>query len=214
MAAPGPGPERTQIVSVPPRGSVVIGGGAAPSAVSAVRFRDPSRTVLIVGRGEDGPVPLEPVHRLSTARRFESLPLLAAGQSPAVVREVSLVLWNGGVRVRRPGVDLLDEAGHVVGSVSMTLPPGAVRRVEPSEIVERLSQTPSLRLRISSDDPGVLARGSTLWRDGTSTPVPLYDVDVAHMNGTYPLPDPERHRVETTILNLVYKLSNSPTPRS
>jgi hypothetical protein len=196
---PGRAGDTVEEVTVAPRSQVVI---EAPAAARAGRFRDASRSVLVTGEGADGLLALEPSSRLATARRFESLPLLASGQSSAAVGEVELLLWNSTRELRRSTIELLGLTGRKHGSISVTTPQGGVRRVTTTQIVEALAADPSLRLRISSADPGVLVRGRIVWRDSTSTPVPLYDADVAHMNGTYPLPDPERHRVETTILNL------------
>lgn len=196
---PGRASEQGEVVTVAPRSQILI---EAPAAARAARWRDASRSMLVMGEGEDGSLVLEPSSRLATARRFESLPLLAAGQSAAVVGEIDLMLWNAAREVRRSTIELLAAPGRVFGSISVTTPPGGVRRVTTGQIVEALAAEPSLRLRVSSADPGILASGRIVWRDGTSTPLPLYDADVAHMNGTYPLPDPERHRVETTILNL------------
>lgn len=177
-------------------------GVTAPAAANAVSLRDPSRSVLMAGTGDDGPIALAPSSRLATASRFESLPLLASGQDTATVGEVEVTFWNSTREVRRSTIDLLDEAGRGLGSIAVTLPPGVVRQVAPARLLDELGKIPSLRLRVTNDAPGVLVRGKLAWRDGSTTPVPLYDADVAHMNGTYPLPDPESHRVETTILNL------------
>ncbi|HSL84394.1 MAG TPA: hypothetical protein VLF66_16595, partial [Thermoanaerobaculia bacterium] len=193
--------ERVGEAPLGPRGWLEIRHGGEAGDLVAVG---------LAGRGRHSvSLPLVPRTDTETNDRHESMPSANHHQVQGLDgAPVWLTLFNPAGEDRIVKIEALDaETGSTVGQAQLRPGSKEVLSVPLQRLIPATrAASHGVRVRVRSEDGGVLVRGFTAQPDGTVTDLAFFSYGV-HPNGTYPLPDPTRYETVTTVVNLGYKPS-------
>ncbi len=149
-------------------------------------------------------LPLAMPSGLAPGPRFEVLRVpeeAGARGGKAAPARTSLTLFNTGDAPQRIEIDRLTRTGAPRGTRPLTLAAKEVVSVDVEKLFGR-SAAPGGRLRVRGSAPSLLVDGAVVTADGEVLALSVHPASTAHQSGTYPIPDPDRFAVRTTLINL------------
>lgn len=125
---------------------------------------------------------------------------------PAVAGSAGLSLFNLSDSEMQATVEAFDSAtGEALLSTVERIAPGQPVALDPgSRIAAALGDVPGrdVRLRVTSERPGLLVSGTSRQADGAVDDITLLHPDDAHASGNYPMLPLETHETFLTLLNV------------
>lgn len=161
---------------------------------------------LLRGEGLFATLPVIAPEARSARPEYHAVRLPFAAEVAAGTGDALLTLANTAQEGQRVTVTLLAAAsGRPVAEESIDLAGGGVSTVDLGSLVQGGVQPgeEGLRIVVRGEASGLLVDGrSRSFLTGETVELAFFPRDDAHSNGSYPLPDPERFAVKTTLVNL------------